>query len=242
MDQRDINRVADRLNRIANQLRDGDLETALAIAHEWSGNVQAAGFDPSGRPGHRHEVYEENGEEVVAAIPQDPTGEAAFTDLDQLRHARLVAAFGVVDHGSANLTTLISNTVPEQRRRAGVPSRPFPDDEVAPTGACKSCWRDHRYYEPTAEGLYSDLCRWCGDFNNTHKRWPPVELMDLRHRKQRITSEQIKAALQPKGKAAKICGQITTDTPDGEPLACAHAKKHTSPHSWAAYTITSQAS
>lgn len=195
MNQQDASRVAARLHSLAN-LVDTKLIRALTVSHGWRGPLRAAG-SRQGSPALWCETHERDlpechdaGESCrgVPVAAGDPTGEAAIgAPPDQLRHARLVASWQRIEVETAILARLILSTTPQGRQV---------DPDGVPDGACKSCWRVARYFEPVAVGQYGEWCRWCGDFRTHHDdRLPPVELLERRHRGQKISTRDVAQAL-----------------------------------------------
>lgn len=203
MNQEDLDRIADTLDRAAELLRKGRAVTALERAAAWRGNLRAANYDPSSRSGHRHDVYDEAGDTVVVAVPNDPTGEARTTTVDHLRHPRLVAAIGALSQAAGVAVELIVDTVPDAPAAV--------EDEGPGDGWCRSCYRDKRYLEPEATHRngtvkHRGACTWCASFKAEHGIDPPLELLRKRHGGRRITVADVTAALartQPTGARAK---------------------------------------
>lgn len=68
---------------------------------------------------------------------------------------------------------------------------------------CRSCWRDDKHHEPISVGRYKAWCRFCGDWRAANKRLPPVEILEARHRGQRITTQMVDRALASQRKKTK---------------------------------------
>lgn len=196
MNQEDFDRMADRGNRTSELARTRG-EKALQVAAAWKGNLRAANYDPSSGPGLRHDTYEEKDPETgemeshVVAVPHDPTGEADSHTVDQLRHARLVAAACAWELACATYTNLLIETVPHAPKR---------NADECPDGACENCWTDGRYFQPVEH--YKKLCRFCGDFKGTEGQVPPLKILRLRHAGRRITRVDVQRALGRKQKSA----------------------------------------
>ena len=132
--------------------------------------------------------------ELIAG-PSDPTGNAAVSGDraagDYRRIRREVEQLQMV---VTRLTKLAA---------------PYPVEHLEPEFVeatagedwCRSCWRDDKYCEPitrrsNGKPYYVGLCKWCGQFNSTHNRIPPVELVQRRHRGDRINLPMIDQALK----------------------------------------------
>lgn len=193
MNQTDLDRIAETVTRAGELLTGGRAHTALDRAWTWRGNLHAPSYDPTGRSGHRHDVYDEAGDTVVVAIPNDPTGEARTTTTDQLRHLRLVAAIEALFTAAALAVELIVDTAPEAPKP--------PADATDPgDGWCRSCYRDNRHLTP--EHTHRDgtvkhrgACSWCAGFRTDYGQDPPLELLRLRHAGKRVTVRDITTAL-----------------------------------------------
>lgn len=127
--------------------------------------------------------------EVIAH--HDPAGDAAVSgdqaagDLRRLR--KLLEMHCRVIHEA----TVIAQRYPAQAtQRADIPATPGED-------WCRSCWRDGKYHEPVtrrANGTpyYRGLCRWCGQLaRDLGTTLPPLELVERRHRGERITEGMV---------------------------------------------------
>lgn len=192
MNQEDFDRLEDRGARCGELLAQRGVK-ALQIAHAWLGSTRAATLEPSASaiPETFYELVAGVWVEHLAFKPNDPTGEADSTTVDQLRHARLVAAIGAWDTATSTLTNLLLETVPR------APDAPREND--CPDGACTNCWLDNRYFEPSrAKGL----CRWCGEFKAAERVLPPLRLLRWRHEGRRITKAEVDRVLGRKAKTA----------------------------------------
>lgn len=146
--------------------------------------------------------------EIVAAH-SDPTGTAAVSgdraaaDLADLRrlvemHCRLMD----------QLHAIATRYPAQAQTRADVEAQPGED-------WCRSCWRDRKYHEPvgrkaTGVPYYRGLCRWCGQLaRDLGVVLPPLELVERKHRGERITEGMVaeaKAAAKAKRKGRKRAG------------------------------------
>lgn len=86
---------------------------------------------------------------------------------------------------------------PSQRRRPGRPT----EGESNRDRWCRSCERLEKA-EPIGEKGRRGLCRWCADFEDSEKILPPLALLDMRHRGERITTAAV-ARLKREGQIAK---------------------------------------
>jgi hypothetical protein len=137
--------------------------------------------------------------ELVAG-PGDPTGNAAVTgDRASGDYRRLRREAELLQVQLGRLVKLTAAYPVEHLEREFV--EPSPGEEW-----CRSCWRDDRYCEPIArkangKAYYAGLCKWCGSFRSEHDVNPPVELLQARHRGERITAPKIRAALAAAAKS-----------------------------------------
>lgn len=80
-----------------------------------------------------------------------------------------------------------------------VPTRQRMSEAEVPKDWCRSCYRDHQHHSPitlrpgSGVPFYTDLCRWCGDFNRAHKRLPSIEILQVRHQGKKVTMQMIDA-------------------------------------------------
>lgn len=162
----------------------GYADATRALAHDAATNLRAGSFSPGGPSS----TLDDDGYPMPPV--SDPTGDtvvngtATRAQLDDLdRHIR--AALDHLDHARAI----------QARALKAHQARPTPPaQDSAPPGACRSCWRDGRHFEPTAEGRYTHACRWCGDFRANEGIDPPVALLEKRHRGERITTADVAKA------------------------------------------------
>jgi len=128
-----------------------------------------------------------DGETIVS---HDPAGDAAT------QRALDVVAIGselVIVHDALERLTKLLERHPEYTEQP-IP-KPSADPKIAPDGACRSCWRNNRHYEPIAVGRYRKYCTWCGEWKAAnHGQLPPRKLLEMHHRGQKITSRDIAAA------------------------------------------------
>ena len=186
--------------RLAGELMESSGVRALHVTNSWKPGPRSANLDPDAG-GWRYEVIVwADGSAEVVEKPSDRTGEGALRP-DRLEHEH--------DRLRANLALLTSvgDEVVWQLRTA-VPN-PLtaltPDDmtpaQVSAAGWCTSCWTDGGYHEPVSmrpngERRYRDHCLWCGEFMAAHGGIkPPLELIQARHRGQRITAPMVNQAL-----------------------------------------------
>jgi hypothetical protein len=147
-----------------------------------------------------HEPIEHvDGTVEVVPIPADRTGEAAL-ESDPLAedHDRLVATVNAIADAADDIIRLVRKAVPTPLAVLR------PDDmtpaQVSAAGWCVSCWTDGTYHEPVAmrpngHRRYRDLCLFCGEFAAAHDGVrPPLELLQARHRGERITAAMIDRA------------------------------------------------
>lgn len=188
------------LVRLAGELIESSGWRAVAVTDSWSRGVQSANLDPDAG-GWRYEVIEHvNGRTEIVPIPADRTGEGALR-ADQLDyvHANLTSTFDALGKAADETVRLLRLAVPSPLAVLR------PDDltpaQISAAGWCVSCWRDHGYHEPVAmrpngERRYRDLCLWDGEFAAAHDGMhPPLELVEARHRGQRITQQMVTVAL-----------------------------------------------
>lgn len=128
----------------------------------------------------------------------DPTGDAASTtdQPDPLRRdvSRIVMTI-------ERIGTELARQLDQLRVAAGH-AGVTPDD---PTIWCRSCKRlrltdgTHLHSpiatRPDGRRRYTDLCKWCGEFNAAHDTDPPLELLRKRAEGTRITATDVDRAL-----------------------------------------------
>lgn len=180
---------------------------ALYVTGTWEAGPPSANLEPH-RGWRSEEIeYTKGGEKEVVPIPSDSTGEAILKP-DPLAgdHDDLVALMDRMARDADDLIYLLRKAVPSPEAVL------HPDDltpaQVSAAGWCTSCWQDGNYHEPVAmrpngERRYRDSCVWCGEFIAANKIKPPLELIEARHRGQRITASLVAQALAnvDKGKA-----------------------------------------
>jgi hypothetical protein len=86
---------------------------------------------------------------------------------------------------------------PSQQRRPGRPT----EGESNRDRWCRSCERLEKA-EPIGDKGRRGLCRWCADFEDAEKMLPPLALLDMRHRGERITTAAV-ARLKREGQITK---------------------------------------
>lgn len=162
----------------------GYTDTTRALEDDASSNLRAANFSPGGPSS----TLDDDGYPMPPV--SDPTGDTvvdgtrARAQLDDL-DGHIRAALDHLDQ---------ARTIQARALKAHQPRPTLPAQDSAPTGACRSCWRDQRYWEPIAEGQYAHACRWCGDFRGAEGIDPPLELVEKRHRGERITTRDVERA------------------------------------------------
>ena len=92
------------------------------------------------------------------------------------------------------------------------PAHPEPRTDIEATPGedwCRSCWRDGKYHEPigqraNGQPYYRGLCRWCGQLAKTiGAALPPLDLVERKHRGERITDGMVEAAKTDTKRKAK---------------------------------------
>lgn len=124
--------------------------------------------------------------------PSDPVGEAAITDDRTTAHRNEIIR---------RLRSITRDVHELHAITALYPADPFePASASGPGGDwCRSCWRDGQYHQPIdrdkdGDPYYAGLCRWCGDFNSKERFLPPVEILNHRHRGERVTEGMVAEA------------------------------------------------
>lgn len=199
--------VASILRRVADALT-ADGRVMLQRADDWQAGPRAANLDPDAR-GWRYEVCGDTEcRSCPHPVPADPTGEAT-TRLDRaaLIASQLDRLLRDLDRAAGRLVTLHGVLMPEQPRQARTLKEiNAAGADVAAEGWCRSCWRDEQTCapvetKPDGSWWYRDLCRWCGAFNAEHGQYPPLSLLQKRHRGYRISQADIDRALGRRAKA-----------------------------------------
>lgn len=173
---------------------------ALHVTDDWKPGPRSANLDPDSG-GWRYDVTidEKTGKETAWPVPNDRTGEAAMApDPLENDHATLEALVIQAEDVCGSLVHYLRKAVPN-------PLTVVPPDEMTPAqislaGWCVSCWRDHGYHEPVAmrpngERRYRDHCLWCGEFLAANGVVPTIDLLEARHRGERISKTMVEAAL-----------------------------------------------
>jgi hypothetical protein len=161
-------------------------------------------------------------EDCDVAIPPghtDRTGQAALLqdraakDLTELRKALVIAASQISKAWSIADRYPVEAVIPQEVTEDG------PGE-----GWCLNCYLDGQYFEPvtmqkrrpteddprTEVPVYRDRCKWCGDMKSVHGFEPPVPLLNLHHRRVRITAgmwDEYKRKLPKPGKKGQSGGK-----------------------------------
>lgn len=184
--------------RLAGELMESTGVRALHSTHSWKVGPSSANLQPHGS--WRYEPIDDDHPDDLVPVPSDDTGEAAIApDPLEGEHARLQQIMVRITSDANELVHLLRKAVPNPVTALR------PDDltpaQVSAAGWCTSCWQDGTYHEPVAmrpngERRYRDSCLWCGEFMAAHGGIkPPLELIEARHRGQRITAPMVDAAL-----------------------------------------------
>lgn len=132
----------------------------------------------------------------------DPTGQAVAT-------AGGIEALREFDEACKQAFNYLLRA--DQIRERFLPPLPFkPPARVDGPGPmwCKSCWRDNKHCEPISDHYArKGLCRWCGDFLGEYGRAAPVEVLEKRHRGQRISQQEVERAIVAEDQAKKHNGK-----------------------------------
>lgn len=200
--EQEMARLAKSVRQLADLIESSGMR-ALAVTESWMLGPRSPNLDPDAGGW----VYENCGpkgqkgcDECPHPKPVDSTGEAAMSDDDDLEgeHARYTRLLASLADDVPELIGVLRKAVPSALAVLR------PDDlsnaQVSAQGWCVSCWRDGTYHEPVAlqpngERRYRDLCLWCGRFMAANDgRMPPLELVEARHRGDRITQQSIDTA------------------------------------------------
>lgn len=186
--------------RLAGELMESSGVRALHVTNSWKPGPRSANLDPDAG-GWRYEVIVHvDGELEIVPKPSDRTGESALHP-DRLEHehdllvANLALLAAVADEAVHRLRTAVPNPLTALTVADMTPA------QVSAAGWCTSCWTDGGYHEPVSmrpngERRYRDHCLWCGEFMAAHGGIkPPLELVQARHRGQRITAGMVNQAL-----------------------------------------------
>lgn len=186
--------------RLSGELMESSGWRALEVTASWATGPRSANLDPDAGGWRYEAIVNVDGTVDVYPIPGDPTGEAVLHD-DELAgdHGRLLVVIALGEYASAEQIRLIRKAVPN-------PVTALKPDDLTPTqvsaaGWCTSCWRDGTYHEPVAvrpdgRRRYQDHCQWCGQFAAAHDgNPPPLQLVEARHRGERITEQKVALAL-----------------------------------------------
>lgn len=183
--------------RLAGELLESTGWRALHVTNDWKAGPRSANLDPDSG-GWRYDTFTEDGKDVTYPVPNDTTGESAL-NVDRLGgdRAEIERLIDIVYGGADELVRLLRKAVPNVATLATEDMTPA---QISLAGWCTSCWRDHGYYEPVAmrpngERRYRDHCLWCGNFLAANDVLPPMELLEARHRGERISSTMVEAAL-----------------------------------------------
>lgn len=185
--------------RLAGELMEATGVRALHVTNSWKPGPRSANLDPDAG-GWRYEVIVHvDGEVEVVPKPSDRTGEAA------MQPDRLEGAHDLLLANLVLLSAVADDTVRQLRSAVPNPVTALTPDDLTPAqvslaGWCTSCWRDNAYHEPVAmrpngERRYRDHCLWCGEFLAANDVTPPMELLEARHRGERISATMVEAAL-----------------------------------------------
>lgn len=173
----DLVKIADALEACARAVRDRGAE-ALRLSRDWQSPLASGGG-----PGPKNGV-------------SDPTGNAAAKLMEhstgpQFEHAALNLNLNAAHAAALDLHhQLLKVTVNGSRRQV--------DPAEIPEGACRSCWRDNRHFEPISAGVYKDGCRWCSEFLAEYAQLPPRDLLVLHHQGRRISTAMVDRSLHRK--------------------------------------------
>jgi hypothetical protein len=176
----DIVRIGQNLQAAGKLLIDHG-SRALAVTASWQHGPSTAGGEPVRR----------SRETPMPAVPLEGR------DLIALNH-ELRSLMQRLDLDEHRLRIILRTAVPDG---AGKPtSAQKTPAQAAIEGWCRSCFRDHGYLEPIAmrpdgNRKYRDYCNWCGGFKGEYGIEPPEQLVEARHRGQRITQPHVAAAL-----------------------------------------------
>ncbi len=170
----DLDKIADALVRCATAIRERGAE-ALKLTRDWQSPLSSGGG-----PGPKNGV-------------SDPTGNAATNLLErysgpQFEHAALNLNLNAVHTAALNLHHQLLIVTKNGSRRVVDPAE-------IPEGACRSCWRDNRHFEPVYAGVYKDGCRWCSEFLAEYAQLPPRALLVLHHQGRRISQAMVEKAV-----------------------------------------------
>lgn len=184
--------------RLAGELLEATGYRALHVTESWRLGPSSANLQPHG--GWRNEpVTYGDGTTEIVPIPSDRTGEAILKP-DQLagEHDKLRALITRIGHDADELVFMLRRAVPSPLAVLR------PDDltlaQVSAAGWCTSCWADGCHQSPVSmrpngERRYRDHCLWCGEFIAAHNGVkPPLELLQARHRGDKITQAMIDQA------------------------------------------------
>lgn len=163
-------------------------EHAWRSTQDMEPGVRAGSLDPMSR-GWRHEVVEGAEGPEVAAVPNDPTGEAAVaveeTSGLHERYRRLLRTAIVANEALVDFLGSVDPT-----RRAYVVA----EETTTDADWCR-LHLDIGVCEPRYRG---DLCNWCYKFQMAHDgATPPRGLLELRRERGKITQADIDRFLNP---------------------------------------------
>lgn len=214
--EQELNRIAASI-RLTGELLEANGSRAVHATASWSSGPRSANLDPDAGGWQ----YDEAGE----PIPNDTTGEQALRgDPYTNGSERLISYVVLADQINGELRRMLYAACPQNT----MPESFDPDTpaQVSAAGWCVSCHRDSGYCEPVSmrpDGTrrYRDFCTWCGEFvaqqerlrkaTQTGKRkkkkdgtvpLPPIELVQARHRGDRITQQMVDRALGRHAKAS----------------------------------------
>lgn len=209
--EQELSRIAASI-RLTGELLEANGSRAIHATASWSSGPRSANLDPDAGGWQ----YDEEGE----PIPNDTTGEQALRgDPYTATNNRLVSLVLLADQINGELRKLLYAACPQNT----MPESFDPDTpaQVSAAGWCVSCHRDNGYCEPVSmrpDGTrrYRDFCTWCGEFVAQQERLrkaaqtgakrkkkkgegtvplPPIELVQARHRGDRITQQMVDRAL-----------------------------------------------
>lgn len=184
--------------RLAGELMESSGWRALQVTDSWVLGPRSANLEPHG--GWRYEeIPQADGTSEVVPMPSDIVGEHLFAD-DRLSEVspRLRLLLSRITKDADELIFLLRRAVPSPIAVLRPDDLTLP--QVSAAGWCTSCWSDSCYHEPVAmrpngERRYRDHCLWCGNFIASHDGVkPPLELLQARHRGDRITQAMVDQA------------------------------------------------
>lgn len=223
--EQEITRIAASI-RLTGELLEANGSRAVHATASWLPGPRSANLDPDAGGWRYEEITNPDGSTDMMPIPNDTTGEQALRgDPYTGTNGRLVSLVLLADQINGELRRMLyaacpQNTMPES-------FEPDTPAQVSAAGWCVSCHRDSGYCEPVSmrpDGTrrYRDYCTWCGTYvaearkqqtavktkgkkkkaQTEHALWPPLALVEARHRGRRITQQMVENAMRPKAKAS----------------------------------------